>query len=88
MFEVDWLCDVAVCVVRVGLQDVFIGFRCRENNDRNFFDAWICFDLSQKLATIFSRKIQIEQNEIRPGAFVYGLSRCRKAVAATPSLTT
>ena len=47
--------DIGICAGQVGLEDVFLAVRGRENDDRDHAQEGIFFDLGQNLAAVESR---------------------------------
>ena len=56
--------DVGVGPGQVGLQDVFLAVRGRQNHDGNHPQARIALDLGEHLAAVEARQIQVEQDQV------------------------
>jgi hypothetical protein len=67
--KVDGLCNIAVCVKPVGSENIVFGRGAGQDHDRNGFELHIGLDFGQHLATVFPRKIEIQQDEVWAGDF-------------------
>src|SRR5688572_9816495 len=66
MIQLQRLRDVTVCLQPVRARNVLFRFRCGENDHRNALELFILLDFREHFAPVFARKIQIEQNQVRP----------------------
>src|ERR1051325_3594767 len=62
--EVDGFGDVAVGVEMIGVENVFVGLGGGEDDNRNPPEVGIFFNLGEDFATVFPRKVQVEENEV------------------------
>ena len=56
--------NIRVRTGQVGLQDVFLTMRGREDHDGNHPQERIFLDLSQHLAAVEPRQIQVEEDQV------------------------
>src|SRR6202163_3004090 len=58
--------EVAICVELIGFRDVCFRVGSGEDHCWDRFQAVVTLDLSQDLATIDFRKVQVQQDDVRP----------------------
>ena len=66
LLKVDRFGDVAVGVEVVAPQDVLFGAGIGDDNHRDAFEVIVIFDFGEDFAAVFSRQIEVEEDDVRP----------------------